>query len=83
MLYIFDVYLFCVVVDQSFMDELLRIGGSFNVDDEDQYGDFSMFNYVYLCLFIIFIYIQDICFNQFFRVKINRKILNSLIYLRF
>lgn len=54
MLYIFDVYLFCVVVDQSFMDELLRIGGSFNVDDEDQYGDFSMFIYVYLLYLFIY-----------------------------
>lgn len=54
MLYIFDVYLFCVVVDQSFMDEFLRIGGSFNVDDEDQYGDFSMFIYVYLLYLFIY-----------------------------
>lgn len=54
MLYIFNVYLFCVVVDQSFMDEFLRIGGSFNVDDEDQYGDFSMYNYVYLLYLFIY-----------------------------
>lgn len=48
MLHTFDVYLFCVVADQSFTDESSRTGGSSNADDEDQYGDSSMCNYVYL-----------------------------------
>lgn len=46
MLHTFDVYLFCVVADQSFTDESSRTGGSSNADDEDQYGDSSMSNYV-------------------------------------
>lgn len=83
MLHTFDVYLFCVVADQSFTDESSRTGGSSNADDEDQYGDSSMSNYVYLCLSIILTYIQDTCFNQSLRVKTNRKISNSSIYLRF
>lgn len=83
MLHTFDVYLFCVVADQSFTDESSRTGGSSNADDEDQYGDSSMSNYVYLCLSFILTYIQDTCFNQSLRVKTNRKILNSSIYPRF
>lgn len=83
MLHTFDVYLFCVVADQSFTDESSRTGGSSNADDEDQYGDSSMSNYVYLCLSIILTYIQGTCFNQSLRVKTNRKISNSSIYLRF
>lgn len=83
MLHTFDVYLFCVVADQSFTDESSRTGGSSNADDEDQYGDSSMSNYVYLCLSIILTYIQDTCFNQSLRVKTNRKISNSSIYPRF
>lgn len=79
----FDVYLFCVVADQSFTDESSRTGGSSNADDEDQYGDSSMSNYVYLCLSIILTYIQGTCFNQSLRVKTNRKISNSSIYPRF
>lgn len=83
MLHTFDVYLFCVVADQSFTDESSRTGGSSNADDEDQYGDSSMSNYVYLCLSIILTYIQGTCFNQSLRVKTNRKISNSSIYPRF
>lgn len=83
MLHTFDVYLFCVVADQSFTDESSRTGGSSNADDEDQYGDSSMSNYVYLCQSIILTYIQGTCFNQSLRVKTNRKILNSSIYPRF
>lgn len=83
MLHTFDVYLFCVVADQSFTDESSRTGGSSNADDEDQYGDSSMSNYVYLCLSIILTYIQGTCFNQSLRVKTNRKISNSSIYSRF
>lgn len=83
MLHTFDVYLFCVVADQSFTDESSRTGGSSNADDEDQYGDSSMSNYVYLCLSIILTYIQDTYFNQSLRVKTNRKISNSSIYPRF
>lgn len=83
MLHTFDVYLFCVVADQSFTDESSRTGGSSNADDEDQYGDSSMSNYAYLCLSVILTYIQGTCFNQSLRVKTNRKISNSSIYLRF
>lgn len=83
MLHTFDLYLFCVVADQSFTDESSRTGGSSNADDEDQYGDSSMYNYVYLCLSIILTYIQGTCFNQSLRVKTNRKISNNSIYPRF